>query len=78
MRPFQTFGLFYCSRIYINSLHFSQLASLMFGFDPVSDMRWFGNAVPLIGNGKKTVKQPVHVRDLCDLQEILIKPHVEQ
>jgi len=24
-------------------------------------MRWFGKAVPLIGMGKKTVKQPVHV-----------------
>ena len=24
-------------------------------------MRWFGNAIPLISNGKKTVKQPVYV-----------------
>lgn len=24
-------------------------------------MRWFGNAIPLIAMGKKTVKQPVHV-----------------
>ena len=24
-------------------------------------MRWFGNAIPLISSGKKTVKQPVYV-----------------
>lgn len=41
----------------------SQLASenFMCGFNPFSDMRWFGNAIPLISMGKKTVKQPVHV-----------------
>lgn len=27
----------------------------------MSDMRWFGKAVPLIAMGKQTVKQPVHV-----------------
>ncbi|KAK1888161.1 NADH dehydrogenase [ubiquinone] 1 alpha subcomplex subunit 9 mitochondrial [Dissostichus eleginoides] len=28
-------------------------------------MRWFGNAIPLISRGKKTVKQPVHVVDVA-------------
>ncbi|XP_067292066.1 NADH dehydrogenase [ubiquinone] 1 alpha subcomplex subunit 9, mitochondrial [Pseudorasbora parva] len=30
-----------------------------------ANMRWFGKAVPLIGMGKKTVKQPVHVVDVA-------------
>lgn len=36
---------------------------LMCGFDIpfLSDMRWFGNAIPLMSLGKKTVKQPVYV-----------------
>ncbi|XP_063762885.1 NADH dehydrogenase [ubiquinone] 1 alpha subcomplex subunit 9, mitochondrial [Eleginops maclovinus] len=39
--------------------------SEMFGREDSSDMRWFGNAVPLISQGKKTVKQPVHVVDVA-------------
>ncbi|XP_053741854.1 NADH dehydrogenase [ubiquinone] 1 alpha subcomplex subunit 9, mitochondrial [Synchiropus splendidus] len=44
--------------------------SEMFGredrfFNYFANMRWFGNAVPLIANGKKTVKQPVHVVDVA-------------
>lgn len=38
----------------------TKLASLYYVIP--SDMLWFGNAVPLISLGKKTVKQPVHVR----------------
>lgn len=30
-------------------------------FITFSDMSWFGNAIPLISMGKKTVKQPVCV-----------------
>ncbi|XP_061631076.1 NADH dehydrogenase [ubiquinone] 1 alpha subcomplex subunit 9, mitochondrial isoform X2 [Phyllopteryx taeniolatus] len=44
--------------------------SEMFGredrfFNYYANMRWFGNAIPLIGLGKKTVKQPVHVVDVA-------------
>ncbi|XP_019749850.1 NADH dehydrogenase [ubiquinone] 1 alpha subcomplex subunit 9, mitochondrial isoform X1 [Hippocampus comes] len=44
--------------------------SEMFGredkfFNYYANMRWFGNAVPLISLGKKTVKQPVHVVDVA-------------
>uniref|UniRef100_A0A3P8PAL1 NADH dehydrogenase [ubiquinone] 1 alpha subcomplex subunit 9, mitochondrial n=1 Tax=Astatotilapia calliptera TaxID=8154 RepID=A0A3P8PAL1_ASTCA len=44
--------------------------SEMFGredrfFNYYANMRWFGNAVPLIALGKKTVKQPVHVVDVA-------------
>ncbi|XP_061679184.1 NADH dehydrogenase [ubiquinone] 1 alpha subcomplex subunit 9, mitochondrial [Syngnathoides biaculeatus] len=44
--------------------------SEMFGredrfFNYYANMRWFGNAVPLIGLGKKTVKQPIHVVDVA-------------
>ncbi|XP_077453259.1 NADH dehydrogenase [ubiquinone] 1 alpha subcomplex subunit 9, mitochondrial isoform X1 [Stigmatopora argus] len=44
--------------------------SEMFGredrfFNYYANMRWFGNAIPLIGLGKKTVKQPVHVADVA-------------
>ncbi|KAM7414146.1 hypothetical protein PAMA_019120 [Pampus argenteus] len=34
-------------------------------FNYFANMRWFGNAIPLIGLGKKTVKQPVHVVDVA-------------
>uniref|UniRef100_A0A671V5R5 NADH dehydrogenase [ubiquinone] 1 alpha subcomplex subunit 9, mitochondrial n=1 Tax=Sparus aurata TaxID=8175 RepID=A0A671V5R5_SPAAU len=34
-------------------------------FNYYANMRWFGNAIPLISNGKKTVKQPVHVVDVA-------------
>ncbi|AWP08822.1 NADH dehydrogenase 1 alpha subcomplex subunit 9 mitochondrial [Scophthalmus maximus] len=34
-------------------------------FNYYANMRWFGNAVPLIALGKKTVKQPVHVVDVA-------------
>ncbi|XP_060932203.1 NADH dehydrogenase [ubiquinone] 1 alpha subcomplex subunit 9, mitochondrial [Limanda limanda] len=34
-------------------------------FNYYANMRWFGNAVPLMGMGKKTVKQPVHVVDVA-------------
>ncbi|XP_010784582.1 NADH dehydrogenase [ubiquinone] 1 alpha subcomplex subunit 9, mitochondrial-like [Notothenia coriiceps] len=34
-------------------------------FKSFSDMRWFGNAIPLISRGKKTVKQPVYVVDVA-------------
>uniref|UniRef100_A0A7N6A826 NADH dehydrogenase [ubiquinone] 1 alpha subcomplex subunit 9, mitochondrial n=1 Tax=Anabas testudineus TaxID=64144 RepID=A0A7N6A826_ANATE len=44
--------------------------SEMFGredkfFNHYANMRWFGNAIPLIALGKKTVKQPVHVGDVA-------------
>uniref|UniRef100_A0AAQ4Q0A7 NADH dehydrogenase [ubiquinone] 1 alpha subcomplex subunit 9, mitochondrial n=1 Tax=Gasterosteus aculeatus aculeatus TaxID=481459 RepID=A0AAQ4Q0A7_GASAC len=44
--------------------------SEMFGredrfFNYYANMRWFGNATPLISMGKKTVKQPVHVVDVA-------------
>uniref|UniRef100_A0A6Q2WRC9 NADH dehydrogenase [ubiquinone] 1 alpha subcomplex subunit 9, mitochondrial n=1 Tax=Esox lucius TaxID=8010 RepID=A0A6Q2WRC9_ESOLU len=44
--------------------------SEMFGredkfFNHFANMRWFGRAVPLIGMGKSTVKQPVHVVDVA-------------
>uniref|UniRef100_UPI001A98688A NADH dehydrogenase [ubiquinone] 1 alpha subcomplex subunit 9, mitochondrial-like isoform X2 n=1 Tax=Gasterosteus aculeatus aculeatus TaxID=481459 RepID=UPI001A98688A len=44
--------------------------SEMFGredrfFNYYANMRWFGNATPLISTGKKTVKQPVHVVDVA-------------
>ncbi|XP_057691697.1 NADH dehydrogenase [ubiquinone] 1 alpha subcomplex subunit 9, mitochondrial isoform X1 [Corythoichthys intestinalis] len=44
--------------------------SEMFGredrfFNYYANMRWFGKAIPLIGLGKKTVKQPVHVADVA-------------
>ncbi|KAM4618640.1 NADH dehydrogenase [ubiquinone] 1 alpha subcomplex subunit 9, mitochondrial [Polymixia lowei] len=44
--------------------------SEMFGredrfFNHYANMRWFGRVVPLIGMGKKTVKQPVHVVDVA-------------
>ncbi|XP_047453134.1 NADH dehydrogenase [ubiquinone] 1 alpha subcomplex subunit 9, mitochondrial [Mugil cephalus] len=44
--------------------------SEMFGredrfFNYYANMRWFGNAVPLISLGKDTVKQPVHVVDVA-------------
>ncbi|XP_037110776.1 NADH dehydrogenase [ubiquinone] 1 alpha subcomplex subunit 9, mitochondrial isoform X1 [Syngnathus acus] len=44
--------------------------SEMFGredrfFNYYANMRWFGNAIPLISLGKKTVKQPIHVVDVA-------------
>ncbi|MEQ2254897.1 39kDa subunit of ndufa9, NADH:ubiquinone oxidoreductase [Ilyodon furcidens] len=44
--------------------------SEMFGredrfFNHYANMRWFGNAIPLLGLGKKTVKQPVYVVDVA-------------
>ncbi|KAM9855069.1 NADH dehydrogenase [ubiquinone] 1 alpha subcomplex subunit 9, mitochondrial isoform 2-T2 [Aulostomus maculatus] len=34
-------------------------------FNYFANMRWFGSGVPLIGMGKNTVKQPVHVADVA-------------
>uniref|UniRef100_A0A668AG75 NADH dehydrogenase [ubiquinone] 1 alpha subcomplex subunit 9, mitochondrial n=1 Tax=Myripristis murdjan TaxID=586833 RepID=A0A668AG75_9TELE len=34
-------------------------------FNYYANMRWFGNAIPLLSLGKKTVKQPVHVVDVA-------------
>ncbi|KAM4734402.1 LOW QUALITY PROTEIN: NADH dehydrogenase [ubiquinone] 1 alpha subcomplex subunit 9, mitochondrial [Anableps anableps] len=44
--------------------------SEMFGredrfFNYYANMRWFGNAIPLLALGKKTVKQPVYVVDVA-------------
>ncbi|MED6248235.1 39kDa subunit of ndufa9, NADH:ubiquinone oxidoreductase [Ataeniobius toweri] len=44
--------------------------SEMFGredrfFNHYANMRWFGSAIPLLGLGKKTVKQPVYVVDVA-------------
>ncbi|KAG7229784.1 hypothetical protein INR49_012493 [Caranx melampygus] len=44
--------------------------SEMFGredrfFNYYANMRWFGNAIPLMSLGKKTVKQPVYVVDVA-------------
>ncbi|XP_061891908.1 NADH dehydrogenase [ubiquinone] 1 alpha subcomplex subunit 9, mitochondrial [Entelurus aequoreus] len=44
--------------------------SEMFGredrfFNYYANMRWFGNAIPLMDLGKKTVKQPIHVVDVA-------------
>ncbi|CAJ1057220.1 NADH dehydrogenase 1 alpha subcomplex subunit 9%2C mitochondrial [Notolabrus celidotus] [Xyrichtys novacula] len=34
-------------------------------FNYYANMRWFGNAIPLMAMGKKTVKQPVYVVDVA-------------
>lgn len=46
---------------FFKPLQCSSVWMFMGGFNPFPDMRWFGNAIPLLSMGKKTVKQPVYV-----------------
>lgn len=46
--------------VFNDSTCWLQICLLIFNLLP--DMRWFGNAIPLMALGKKTVKQPVYVK----------------
>lgn len=80
MKPSEMFGRedrffnYYASKNRILMLMMS-ISAARCGFMetfPLSDMRWFGNAIPLLALGKKTVKQPVHVSLVVEKRTVFI------